>query len=392
MVTTATSNRSYLSQFAKSEWSCINIVELEARDVFHLNVTKYCHEDLCVDAAFFEIYSGKVFDLLNKKTKLRVLEDGKNQVQVVGLRHEPVHSVEDVLRLLKHGADSRTSGITSANQHSSRSHAVFQECIRALGRKGAHRPFRASKLTQVLRDSFIGDRSRTCMIAMISPGISSCEHTLNTLRYADRVKELGPANINGGTGNGGQGTGDANYLAGQFSTRGPQISRMSAAGGGGRGDPSGNVLYSSYNGSGGVSLHGSSGGAYGGALDEADYDDENDDDDLAMLRSANDGEVSEELFNFHEVVRHIEQLEEDVCDDHATLCNNMVKWTTEHQRLLKETMKVPYDVEAYASRLEELLSTQANSLLALKDKVSMWRREMRQEEEISTKLKKGRRN
>ena len=62
----------------------------------------------------------------------------------------------------------------------------LQECIRALGRKGAHTPFRASKLTQVLRDSFIGDRSRTCMIAMISPGISSCEHTLNTLRYADR--------------------------------------------------------------------------------------------------------------------------------------------------------------------------------------------------------------
>lgn len=27
-------------------------------------------------------------------------------------------------------------------------------------------------------------------IAMISPGMSSCEHSLNTLRYADRVKEL----------------------------------------------------------------------------------------------------------------------------------------------------------------------------------------------------------
>lgn len=56
---------------------------------------------------------------------------------------------------------------------------------------GAHRPFRASKLTQVLRDSFIGENSRTCMIAMISPGMQSCEHSLNTLRYADRVKELG---------------------------------------------------------------------------------------------------------------------------------------------------------------------------------------------------------
>ena len=70
---------------------------------------------------------------------------------------------------------------------------ALKECIRALGRKGGHLPFRASKLTQVLRDSFIGEKSKTCMIAMVSPGLSSCEHTLNTLRYADRVKELGAA-------------------------------------------------------------------------------------------------------------------------------------------------------------------------------------------------------
>ena len=30
-------------------------------------------------------------------------------------------------------------------------------------------------------------------IAMVSPSVSSCEHSLNTLRYADRVKELGAA-------------------------------------------------------------------------------------------------------------------------------------------------------------------------------------------------------
>lgn len=183
----------------------------------------------------------QVFDLLSDKQKLRVLEDGKQQVQIVGLTEKVVDGVEDVLKLIQHGNTARTSGQTTANANSSRSHAVFQivlrmpglhkihgkfsfidlagnergadtssanrqtrmegaeinksllalkECIRALGKQTAHLPFRASKITQVLRDSFIGEKSKTCMIAMISPGLNSCEHTLNTLRYADRVKEL----------------------------------------------------------------------------------------------------------------------------------------------------------------------------------------------------------
>jgi hypothetical protein len=41
----------------------------------------------------------------------------------------------------------------------------------------------------VLKDSFIGN-SKTTMIANISPASNCSEHTLNTLRYADRVKEL----------------------------------------------------------------------------------------------------------------------------------------------------------------------------------------------------------
>ena len=43
---------------------------------------------------------------------------------------------------------------------------ALKECIRALGRKGSHLPFRASKLTQVLRDSFIGEKSKTCMVSI----------------------------------------------------------------------------------------------------------------------------------------------------------------------------------------------------------------------------------
>ena len=68
----------------------------------------------------------QVFDLLSGKSKLRVLEDGKQQVVVVGLTESQVDCVEDVLKLITHGNNLRTSGQTSANAHSSRSHAVFQ--------------------------------------------------------------------------------------------------------------------------------------------------------------------------------------------------------------------------------------------------------------------------
>mmetsp|Transcript_17021 Transcript_17021/g.12186 ORF Transcript_17021/g.12186 Transcript_17021/m.12186 type:complete len:137 (+) Transcript_17021:70-480(+) len=66
---------------------------------------------------------------------------------------------------------------------------ALKECIRALDLDKKHTPFRGSKLTQVLKDSFTGN-SKTTMIANVSPANSCSEHTLNTLRYADRVKEL----------------------------------------------------------------------------------------------------------------------------------------------------------------------------------------------------------
>lgn len=45
---------------------------------------------------------------------------------------------------------------------------ALKECIRALGKKGSHLPFRASKLTQVLRDSFVGENSKTCMVSTVN--------------------------------------------------------------------------------------------------------------------------------------------------------------------------------------------------------------------------------
>ena len=55
-----------------------------------------------------------------------MLEDAKQEVQIVGLTESEVESVEDVLKLITQGNNSRTSGQTSANANSSRSHAVFQ--------------------------------------------------------------------------------------------------------------------------------------------------------------------------------------------------------------------------------------------------------------------------
>lgn len=49
----------------------------------------------------------KVFDLLNRKAKLRVLEDGKQQVQVVGLQEREVKCTEDVLKLIEVGNSCR---------------------------------------------------------------------------------------------------------------------------------------------------------------------------------------------------------------------------------------------------------------------------------------------
>ena len=79
---------------------------------------------------FFEIYNGKVFDLLNKKAKFHVLEDSKQQVQVEYL----VTCADDVIKMMNMDIARRTSEQTFANSNSSRSHACFQILLRAKGR------------------------------------------------------------------------------------------------------------------------------------------------------------------------------------------------------------------------------------------------------------------
>ena len=88
-----------------------------------------------------------------------------------------------------HNRDRRTE-----SAEINKSLLALKECIRALdtnngGGNNRHVPYRGSKLTQVLKDCFTHNLARTTMIATVSPGSSSADHTVNTLRYADRIKE-----------------------------------------------------------------------------------------------------------------------------------------------------------------------------------------------------------
>uniref|UniRef100_A0A3Q0T5W4 Kinesin-like protein n=1 Tax=Amphilophus citrinellus TaxID=61819 RepID=A0A3Q0T5W4_AMPCI len=360
------------------------IYALAARDVFlMLKKPSYKKLDLQVYATFFEIYSGKVFDLLNRKAKLRVLEDGKQQVQVVGLQEKEVKCTEDVLKLIEVGNSCRTSGQTSANAHSSRSHAVFQiilrrkgkmhgkfslidlagnergadtssadrqtrlegaeinksllalkECIRALGRNKPHTPFRASKLTQVLRDSFIGENSRTCMIATISPGMTSCENTLNTLRYANRVKEL---------------TVDPNQVVEGGRPNIHTVNQLDL-------------------------------------LDEEWLSISPQRDDLKLLCEQNEEEVSPQLFTFHEAVSQLVEMEEQVLEDHRAVFQESIRWLEDEKVLLEMTEEVDYDVESYATQLEQILDQKIEILTELRDKVKSFRSALQEEEQASKQI------
>lgn len=49
--------------------------------------------------------------------------------------------------------------------------------------------YRDSKLTRLLRDS-LGGRTKTCIIATVSPAVHCLEETLSTLDYAHRAKHI----------------------------------------------------------------------------------------------------------------------------------------------------------------------------------------------------------
>ncbi|XP_062917832.1 kinesin-like protein KIF18A isoform X2 [Mobula hypostoma] len=201
-----------------------------------------------VAVSYLEVYNEEVRDLLTNSRSLAVREDAQSGVVIQGLTlHKPTSS-KQLLQMLDYGNKNRTQHPTDANANSSRSHAVFQIYLRqqdrtaninqnikiakmclvdlagserissmnmkaarfreganinrsllALGnvinaltdskRKTQHIPYRNSKLTRLLKDS-LGGNCQTIMIATISPSSLSYEDTYNTLKYANRAKDI----------------------------------------------------------------------------------------------------------------------------------------------------------------------------------------------------------
>ena len=182
---------------------------------------------------------------------LDLREDPNKGIIVSNITELNVTSCKDILNILKRGNRNRTQEATGANETSSRSHAVLQvsieykekttgidveikfsklslidlagserasatqnrgirlieganinrslltlgNCINALcdaaakGIKKPYVPYRDSKLTRLLKDS-LGGNARTIMIANISPSINTFDDTNNTLKYANRAKNI----------------------------------------------------------------------------------------------------------------------------------------------------------------------------------------------------------
>ncbi|KAG7522749.1 kinesin KIF21A isoform X6 [Solea senegalensis] len=225
-----------------------------------------------INAQFLELYNEEVLDLfdstrdMKQKSHIKIHEDATGGIYTVGVTTRTVSSEAEMMQCLKLGALSRTTASTQMNVQSSRSHAIFtihlcqvrvcasdnQEnetdnrvsngnsemdeyetltakfhfvdlagserlkrtgatgdrakegisincgllalgnVISALGdrsKRSSHVPYRDSKLTRLLQDS-LGGNSQTVMIACISPSDRDFMETLNTLKYANRARNI----------------------------------------------------------------------------------------------------------------------------------------------------------------------------------------------------------
>ncbi|KAK4096107.1 kinesin-domain-containing protein [Parathielavia hyrcaniae] len=209
-------------------------------------------QESSVRCSFIELYNEELRDLLaaDDNPKLKIYDDtsrkGHSTTMVQGMEERYILNAGEGLRWLREGSLKRQVAATKCNDLSSRSHTVFTitvyakhktdgngedflmlgklnlvdlagseniqrsgaenkraaeaglinkslltlgRVINALVDRSAHIPYRESKLTRLLQDS-LGGRTKTCIIATISPAKSNLEETISTLDYAFRAKNI----------------------------------------------------------------------------------------------------------------------------------------------------------------------------------------------------------
>ncbi|KAI9846935.1 MAG: kinesin motor protein cin8 [Thelocarpon superellum] len=204
-----------------------------------------------VKVSFIELYNEELRDLLSaeENNKLKIYEEtgkkGHGATLVQGMEESHIKTAIEGVKLLGDGSHKRQVAATKCNDLSSRSHTVFTitayikrtnedgeeyvsagklnlvdlagseniqrsgaenkraaeaglinkslltlgRVINALVDRGSHIPYRESKLTRILQDS-LGGRTKTCIIATVSPAKSNLEETISTLDYAFRAKNI----------------------------------------------------------------------------------------------------------------------------------------------------------------------------------------------------------
>lgn len=235
----------------KSSFDDDNEVGIIPRALNHLfDELRLMNLEFSMRISYLELYNEELCDLLSTddSIKIRIYDDSnkKGSVIVQGLEEIPVHSKDDVYKLLAKGQERRRTASTLMNAQSSRSHTVFSilvhiketnndgeemlkigklnlvdlagseniskagnekgirtretvninqslltlgRVITALVERTPHIPYRESKLTRLLQES-LGGRTKTSIIATISPGHKDIEETLSTLDYAHRAKNI----------------------------------------------------------------------------------------------------------------------------------------------------------------------------------------------------------
>ena len=226
------------------------IIFLTMQELFERIEERSGEKSTEVTLSYLEIYNETIRDLLvpgGSKGGLMLREDTNRSVSVAGLSSHRPQNVQQVMDMIMKGNECRTMSPTEANATSSRSHAVLQinvaqkdrnadvnephtmatfsiidlagserasatknrgerlmeganinksllalgSCINALcdARKRNHVPYRNSKLTRLLKFS-LGGNCKTVMIVCVSPSSAHFDETQNTLRYANRAKNI----------------------------------------------------------------------------------------------------------------------------------------------------------------------------------------------------------